>query len=179
MNYQNIGEIYAANDNIREKLIATVGSLTDEQVNILPEDEKWTIAALIEHIGIVEDGMTKICAKLLTKAQSENKTVDGSAKFSDAFVAGIASLAERKVEAPERVMPTGTQTIAESLTKMEENRRVLNELRPMFEKFDSSEYTFPHPAFGELTACDWLALVGGHEGRHLRQVKRLLEKVNA
>ncbi len=178
MEYQNIGEIYAANDKIREKLIATIGNLTDEQANKLPADEKWTLAALVEHIGIVEDGMTKICGKLLAKAQSEDKTADGSATFSDAFVSGIAGLAERKVEAPERVVPTGTQTIAESLAKLEENRRNLNELRPMFEQFSSSEHTFPHPAFGNLTACDWLALVGGHEGRHLQQVHRLLEKVN-
>ncbi len=178
MQYQNIGEIYVANDNIREKLISTVGNLTDEQANKLPEGEKWTLAALVEHIGIVEDGMTKICAKLLAQAQSENKTSDGSAKLSNGFLEGIAGLGERKVEAPERVHPTGTQTIAESLAKMEENRRNLNELRPMFEQFDSSQHTFPHPAFGQLTACDWLALVGGHEGRHLRQVQKLIEKVN-
>ena len=179
MKYQNIGEIYIANDHIREKLIATVGNLTDEQANALPEGEKWTLAALVEHIGIVEDGMIKICGKLLAKAQSENKTADGAAKFSDAFVEGVAGLADRKFEAPERVYPSGTKTIAESITKMEENRRNLNELRPLFEQFNSSDYTFPHPSFGELTACDWLTLIGGHEGRHIKQIHKILEKVNA
>jgi uncharacterized damage-inducible protein DinB len=178
MQYQNIGEIYAANDNIREKLISIVGNLTDEQANELPEGEKWTLAALVEHIAIVEDGMTRICGKLLAQAQSENKTADGAAKLSNGFLKGIAGLGDRKVEAPERVHPTGTQTISESIKKMEQNRINLNELRPTFEEFDSSAHTFPHPAFGELTACDWLALVGGHEGRHIKQIYKLLEKVN-
>ncbi len=179
MQYQNIGEIYDANDNIREKLLSVVGNLTDKQSNKLPAGEKWTLAALVEHIAIVEDGMTKICGKLLAQAQSENKSADGSAKFSSSFLEGIAGLGDRKVEAPERVRPTGAQTISESIAKLEENRRSLNELRPMFEQFDSSEHTFPHPAFGQLTACDWLALIGGHEGRHIRQINNLLEKVNA
>lgn len=178
MQYQNIGEIYDANDNIREKLIATVGNLTDEQANKLPEGEKWTLAALVEHIAIVEDGMTKICGKLLSQAQAENKTADGSARLSNAFLEGVAGLGEKKVEAPERVHPTGKQTIAESLAKMEENRRNLNALRPLFEQYSSTEHTFPHPAFGQLTACDWLALIGGHEGRHIRQIRSLMEKVN-
>ena len=176
MNNQTIADIYKANDRIREILKTTVASITDEQASFLPEGEKWTIANFVEHIAIVEDGMTKISAKLLTQAQNEGKTADGSAKLSAGFAQKAADSVNVKFEAPERVNPTGTRTIAESLAKMEENRKRLDEIRPLFESVECSNFTFPHPAFGELTAHEWLALIGGHESRHLRQLKSIIAK---
>lgn len=178
MNYQTIAEIYESNDKIRENLKATVGNLSDEQAARLPDGEKWTLAELIEHVAIVEDGMTRICAKLLKEAQTEDKKSDGTAKISADFLTKAAASVNQKIEAPDRVRPTGTKTVAESLAKMEENRATLKQMRPLFESFDGSEHKFPHPAFGDLTAHEWLALVGGHEMRHLRQIKNLLVKTN-
>ena len=174
MNYQTIADVYAANDKIRERLKETVGNLTDEQANALPEDGKWTVAQLVEHISMVEDGMTRICAKLLNGAKEAGKMSDGSAKISADFLQKAEQSREQKLEAPDRVHPKSNQTIAESLAKMEESRNRLNELRPLFESVECSDYKFPHPAFGELTAHEWLALVGGHEMRHTAQIKRIL-----
>jgi len=178
MKYQNIAEIYDSNDKIRENLKATIEGLTDEQAAAAPEGEKWSLAQLVEHIAIVEDGMTGICAKLLLRAQAENKTSDGAAKMSENFLTKAVEIANLKVEAPERVRPTGTKTVAESLARMEENRENLKKLRPLFESVDGTQHKFPHPFFGDLTAHEWLALVGGHELRHLKQIKNLLEKIN-
>jgi uncharacterized damage-inducible protein DinB len=178
MNYRNIAEIYDANDKIRENLKMTVEGLTDEQAGITPGGEKWSLAQLVEHIAIVEDGMTRICAKLLSAAQAENKKSDGTAKISENFLTKAAESVNLKLEAPERVRPTGTKTVAESLAKMEENRATLKKLRPLFETVEGTEHKFPHPSFGDLTAHEWLALIGGHEMRHTKQIKNLLEKIN-
>jgi uncharacterized damage-inducible protein DinB len=178
MNYQTIAEIYEANDKIRENLKTVIAELPDEKAATLPADEKWTLAELIEHITIVEDGMTKICAKLLSKAQKEEKTSDGTARISGDFLTKAAASVSQKLEAPERVRPSGTKTVAESLAKMDENRETLNQMRPLFEAFDGSAHKFPHPAFGDLTAHEWLALIGGHELRHTAQIKKMLEKMN-
>jgi hypothetical protein len=60
---------------------------------------------------------------------------------------------------------------------MEDNRKKLEELRPMFEAWDSENFKFPHPHFGDMSAIEWLSLIGGHEERHLRQIERLLEQI--
>ncbi len=174
MNNQTIADVYAANDKIRERFKETVGNLTDEQADALPKEGKWTVAQLVEHIAMVEDGMTRICAKLLNQAKEAGKTSDGTAKMSGDFLQKAKGASQIKLEAPERVHPTGSQTIAESLAKMEDNRKRLNELRPLFESVECSDFKFPHPAFGDLTAHEWLALVGGHEMRHIAQIKRIL-----
>ncbi|HEX8288269.1 MAG TPA: DinB family protein [Pyrinomonadaceae bacterium] len=177
MNYQNIGEIYEANDAIREKLKMMIEGLTDEQAAAVPEGEKWSLAQMVEHIAIVEGGMARICAKLLAKAQAESENFDGTVKITETFLTKAAESINQKLEAPEMVRPTGTKTIAESLAKMEENRESLKKLRPLFETVDGTRHKFPHPFFGDLSAQEWLALIGGHESRHIKQIKNMLAKI--
>jgi hypothetical protein len=177
MNYQTISEIYAANDQVREKLKATVAHLNDEQANTLPDGEKWTIKEFVEHIAIVGEGIMRISAKLLTEAQASGKASDGAAKFSEDFAGKMMAGRSSKFEAPDRVRPTGTKTIAESLAKMDETRQKLEEIKPLFESVDAADTKFPHPAFGDLSAQEWLVIAGGHEARHIRQIENLLEKI--
>lgn len=177
MNYQTISEIYDANDKIREKLKETVSNLTEEQANFLPEGEKWTVANLVEHISLVEGGITRIFGKLLTEAQAAGGKAGGEAKISEEFLQKAAWGRTQKFEAPERTHPAGNLTIAESLAKLDENRPKLEELRPLFESVECSDFKFPHPAFGDLSAHEWLALIGGHELRHMQQIKKILSQI--
>lgn len=174
MKYQTIEEIYAANDKIRENLLAVVENVSDEQANILREGEKWTVAQIVEHIGIVQEGMSRISAKLLTEAQTNGKQSEGKVLIGEDFSQKAAGAREQKFEAPDRMQPTGNPTITESIEKLAESRQKLQDLKPLFETVDCSEHKFPHPSFGDLTAHEWLALVGGHEYRHIEQIKKLL-----
>ena len=176
MSSQTIGDVYASNGAIREKMKQLVVSLSDEQKTHLPDGEKWTIAGIVEHIAIVEDGMTKISAKLLNQAKAAGKTSDGKIRLSENFLAKAAETQNLKLEAPERIHPTGKQTIEESFEKMESSRRALEDLRPLFETVECADFKFPHPFMGDLTAHEWLALIGGHEARHIRQIEKRLAK---
>lgn len=172
MSNQTIGDIYAANNAIREKTKQLVNSLTAEQLAALPAGETWTAAEIVEHIAIVQNGMAKISAKLLTQAQAAGKSADGAARLSENFTTKAAEARNVKLEAPDRVRPSGSQSIEESLKKMDETQRELENLRPLFESVECSDFKFPHPFMGDLTAHEWLALVGGHEARHLRQISQ-------
>lgn len=172
----NIREIYENNDQIHEKTKQLAASLSDEQINFLPDGEKWSIAHIYEHMAMVQDGMTKISAKLLNEAKNSNKKSSGEAVLSENFQRKAAEAQQLKFEAPERIQPTGSLTISESLAKMAATRESLNALLPLFETVECSDFKFPHPFMGDLTAHEWLMLIGGHEARHLRQIKNILEK---
>ncbi len=176
MQFKIIADVYAANDKIRENFINVVSELTKEQEDLPSENGKWTLGGIIEHIAKAESGMMGISYKLLSKAKADGETSDGSVKLSDNFLTGIKRAAEenQKFEAPEVVHPKGGIPIADSLEIIEQNRLKLDEMKPMFEGFDGTKHTFPHPAFGEMTAQDWLALLGGHIARHTAQIKRIL-----
>jgi hypothetical protein len=173
MKYQTISEIYEANDQIRARLKALIGGLTAGEAE-RRDGDGWTVAEIVEHLEIVEDGMTRICAKLLGEGAAAGAASNGGAKISADFLERTIAARKVKVEAPERVRPTGKKTVADSIVGLDANRVRLNQLREQFESVDSSAFTFPHPAFGDLTAHEWLALLGGHEARHIAQIERIL-----
>jgi hypothetical protein len=148
-----------------------------EKTSVLPDGERWTIAQVLEHVAMVDEGTVKICAKLLKKAQEAGQTYDGQVVISDKFLQKGAEIATMKVEAPSFVQPSAGKSVTESLAKLDETAESLNEMRPLFESVDGTAFKFPHPFFGDITAQEWLALKGGHEMRHLKQIQRLLEKI--
>ena len=175
----SVSEAFASNAKAHEKLVALVGNLTDSQAAMRDvSQDKWSISEIVEHISIVEAGIAMLCAKLLQRAKESGSASDGKIKLSDEFLAGGEKSRSAKWQAPERVRPTGTKTIANSFAVMMETRAKLEELRPLFEEF-SSDSTFPHPYLGDISAAEWLCLIGGHEARHTRQIRRILDSADA
>jgi DinB superfamily len=173
MNSLSIDEVYERNDKVADRLEALIGSLDKEQLDRLPEAEKWTIGNIVEHVSIVESGMIRICSKLLREAEAEGKAADGMISATDSFMEKTVEIATLKLEAPEIVQPSGEGSIEESTERLKESRQHLIELKSMFEQFNSTDYRFPHPFLGELSAGEWLMLVGGHKLRHIKQIERL------
>lgn len=177
MSEMSIDDIYAANDTARESFIQMVGSLSNDELNAELDGEKWPIVHVVEHVAMVEEGMSKICAKLLREAQAAGAGANGTQTVSENYTSRSREIVNMKLEAPERVRPSGEKPVAESLAKMEVNRAKLEDIRPMFEAYDSQSFKFPHPFFGDLSAIEWLTLIGEHEKRHLKQIESLLEKI--
>lgn len=177
MRYETIADIYSANEKARGNLKATVSGISDEEAAALPDGDKWTIGQIIEHLSMVDLGISRICARLLEDAKAAGKLSDGALCISDDFYRKAAEVGNVKVEAPERVQPTGDVTIAEALDRMNANRPAIEAMRADLEKYDLSAPKFPHPYFGEITAAEWLIVAGGHEQRHAAQIERLLAKI--
>jgi len=176
MSYQSVGEIFDGNAKVRERFRSIVGSLTGEQAAHVPKGEKWSIAQIVEHVSMVEDGMSRICIKLLGRAEADGIESNGVFEISTDFFSKSGEAAHVKLEAPERVHPNEGKSISESLTKMDEASERFAQQRPSFEKYDCRAHKFPHPYFGDLTAVEWLVLIGGHEARHLQQIKKIIEQ---
>ena len=177
MNYTSIQEVYAANDAIRDKFKQVVRSLPADKLHARPEGEKWSIAEIIEHVSMVNDGVVRICGKLLSKAEADGRLSNGTFSISNEFIESATGSIDVKLEAPEIVHPVGGASVEDSFGKLDTNHAALSALREKFEKFDGCDPKFPHPYFGNLSAQEWLTLSGGHELRHLRQIKRVIEKL--
>ncbi|MBX3266633.1 MAG: DinB family protein [Acidobacteria bacterium] len=174
MKFESIDEIYSTNARFAAELESLVGELTQEAAEHRPEGEKWSIAEIVEHLAMVEDGMSRICAKLIGKAEKDGDVSDGIISITSTFEERGVAIAKIKVEAPEMVRPTGERSISESLATMAEANARLEQIRPLFGRFDGNKHRFPHPFFGDLSAIEWLVLVGQHKARHIAQIRRLL-----
>lgn len=181
MKFNNIEDIFDANDQIRGRLLEILHGLTPEDEKLLTEKGDWDLAMVVEHLAAVEQSMTMIAAKLLAKAEDKGLKNDGVLKISTHFTEAVRQLRESggRFDAPEIVQPKGGRPVAESIVSLNNNREDLRNLRNSFEVSDPTAFTFPHPAFGDLTATDWLVLIGGHEARHTEQIQRILARKNA
>ena len=177
MNYQNISDMYAAEEKVRQNLKALVEGLPDDVTGALPEGEKWSLAQIVEHISLVDEGSGKICSRLLSKSQADGKPSDGTARISTGFIEKATASADAKLEAPDIVQPRTGRSISESLAAMDGNREIFGGLQPLFEGVDDTGNKFPHPYFGEMTATEWFAVKIAHEARHTRQIAALIDRI--
>lgn len=175
MIFNNVEEIYQTLDKTRGKLIGTIESIPAEKRSARKNGEGWSVEEIVEHLGIVEGGITRIILKLLEKAEKEGKISDGAFHPPLSLIKYVESASGQKFPAPEGIHPQGLQTIEESLAKLSATRFALRTLQIRIEAVDSHETGFPHPAFGSLNLYEWLAFIGLHEYRHLQQIKNILE----
>jgi hypothetical protein len=200
--YQSIADIYAANDTVRRKLAARIENLSETQQTFRPAEGAWSITEIIDHLSITEQNMVQLIGMLLKKSEGASADAttqgnggdggggDGSGGGGDGVDAGTAAPApafqpfsldnyieqikDVKLTAPERVRPSGNATFADALTNLQRTRAAIEALRPRIETADLGAATYPHPAFGEFNIAQWLAFIGLHESRHLRQIENLM-----
>jgi uncharacterized damage-inducible protein DinB len=174
---ETIADAFENNARIRERLRSVLAEIPTEKLAMRAEGEEWSIQDIVEHIAIVDQGACKICTKLVNEAKAGGKSGSGKLDLSSEFSEQTAASAEQKLQAPERVRPTGEHSVEQSLAKLDETEQAFAAIRPDLESYDLSEAKFPHPYFGPMTAAEWLVVAGGHERRHVEQIERLISKL--
>jgi hypothetical protein len=175
--YTSVGQIYEAIDETRGRLYLRVGGLNEERANKCPAPNTWSARDIIEHLAIMEGRLLRMMIVMLTKAEGASPKSNGShveiKPFSlDEF---IERSRNEKYIAPESVRPSGeTVPLRDLLARLRQSRAELHSLRPRIEATDLSTVTYQHPAFGALNFYQWLAFIGLHEERHLRQIENVL-----
>jgi hypothetical protein len=176
MTYHSVAEIFAAIDETRERVFRRVENLSSEQEIYRPSADVWSVAEIIEHLAIIEERLTKMLGVMLHKAASAAPGAsDGEAKMQPfSLDKYIERSAREKYTAPEAVRPRGGVPLRELLSRMQSSRLELRSLQPRLEALNVSGVTYPHPAFGPLNPYQWVAFIGLHEERHLRQIEAVM-----
>jgi hypothetical protein len=190
--YQSIADIYAANDTVRRRLTERVENLSEAQQSFRPAEGAWSITEIIDHLSLIEGSMVQLIDRLLRKGEGakaasgagdgggdsvggDAQTAAGKSPFQPfSFDHFIEQVKDVKLTAPERVRPGGNVSLADALTNLQRTRAGIEAMRPRLETADLGAATYPHPAFGEFNPAQWLAFIGLHERRHLRQIENLL-----
>jgi hypothetical protein len=190
MIYNTVEDIFAANDDVRRRILARVEGLGDAAHGARPAEGAWSVAEIVEHLSITERRVTHAIEGMLPKPDeaSDGGAAGGANADGAATYGGTAAPSsftpfsldeyaeqarDRKIEAPEFIRPRGIP-LADALAGLRESRAALERLRPRFHAADYSKL-LTHPAFGPLNVGQWLAFVGMHEERHLAQIERTLE----
>lgn len=172
MVYHSIAEIYDSIDGTRDRLYKSVEGLSAEQERFRPTPDAWSVADILEHLSIIESRLTQLFGMLTKKAEDAGTLRDESQPFAPVSLEEFTEQSRTtKYQAPEEMRPGGDASISDSLEQLRQSRAALRDLQPRLEKVDGTAVHYPHPAWGRLDLYQWLAFVGAHEGRHVRQLE--------
>jgi len=179
MQYTSVAQIIEEIDETRGRLFRRVEGLSDEQANARQDQSGWSPAEILEHLALIENRLLRMMSMMLTKAEGGGLRSNGDPIEMQTFSLDelIEGARDTKFTAPEAVTPSGKASLAVSLENLRRSREELCSLRPRIEASDLSNVTYPHPSFGPLNFYQWLAFIGIHEERHLRQMETALSAV--
>src|SRR5947209_2330539 len=176
MIYKSVSQIFETIDKTRERIFKRVEEMSDERLNSRPAPNAWSVTEIVEHLAKIESLLLGMMKVMLTKAESVSEKSDGAHVEFKPF--SLDELIERarkeKYTAPESASPGGKEKMSDSLAQLRRSRQELHSLKPRVEAMDLSNVTYRHPAFGPLNFYQWLAFIGVHEERHLRQIESAL-----
>ena len=149
--------------NARESLMAAVSDLSEQQANFKPSPEAWSVAGIAEHLAIIEDFVVMRVEKMISEPD------DGNFKESDVVLFDKVVDRTTKIQAPERVHPTG-KSLGSSMERLAATRARISELIRSAPDGHFRHHSMHHPVFGPMDGHQWLVATAGHCLRHTRQI---------
>lgn len=175
MTYHNVAEIITDVEAARTRLCQGVDGLSSVQAGFKSAPDAWSVAEILEHLSKSEKLLVKRFRDSLDQAETAG---NGKAQPGGFEPFSLDNFVERaryeKYKAPQVLVPAGSFSVPDILLELRASRLELLSLRPRFEARDVSRVGFPHPVFGQLNLYQWLAFVGLHEDRHLRQIESVM-----
>ncbi|MEO5822344.1 MAG: DinB family protein [Vicinamibacteraceae bacterium] len=159
-------------ERTRDAFVAATQPLTDAQFRFTPAADGWSIGQIVEHVALAELRILDVIDKLpQAPAPSADKT-RGAARFAR-LEGGLPSRQQRRIVAPESLVPKGTwDSPATSLAAFVDARGRTIAAAAAIEA-DALEHVLPHRFFGEFDLEEWAYFMALHSARHTAQVEEI------
>jgi DinB superfamily len=154
----------------RDAFVAATRELSGAQYQFKPDTDGWSIGQVVEHVALAELRLLDLVTIKLPHAPAPSA---GKTRGPDRFArldTVVPSRTERRIVAPEMLVPKGTWASPEvSLAAFVEAR---NQTIAAAEAAspDALEHVVPHRFFGELDLEEWAYFMALHSARHTAQV---------
>ena len=167
-------------EETRAALHAAVDAVPSSLRETRPAADRWSVAEVLEHLGRVEEQITRLLTAKLTEARLTGAL--GPERESGPFVDPREDLfldRRRRITAGDRVLPKGEMDAAAALAALDGTRAKLRELVVSHDGLSLGAVGHPHPAFGMLGGYQWFVFIGTHEARHTLQIREIGEALGA
>jgi DinB superfamily len=151
----------------RDALLASTTDLSPEQWNFKPAPDRWSIAEIVEHIGLAEHRVHGIIEKMRDAPRCQ----DGGwqARMDEVILTEVPKRSSR-VEAPEWMRPTDGHKDARVIEHFLQGRKRTIEL---LSASPLRGHVIPHPILGPWDGYQWLLAAGAHSARHTDQIREV------
>lgn len=167
-------DLIALLDHERAAFLAQIGRIPVERQGTRPAPDRWSVTEIAEHVARIDTGVGKLLA--LKAADPARATPEqlAEAAMTPERVRRVRSREER-IEAPERVRPSGTLTPEAALAHLAGARATLKAAFLATEPGLLDGVVHPHPIIGLLTLRGWVTLAAHHDARHAEQIAEIAE----
>lgn len=158
-------ELIAILEKSRDCFLQVIASVPEHAAGTRLREDSWSILEIVEHLAAAEKGMLRLLE------MSQATAAPGFPERDERIIAAGTNR-ERKISAPEVVLPKGRwKTLAECASAFEERRarsleyaRTADNLRGRI---------IDHPRAGEIDGYQQMLIMAGHAERHALQIEEI------
>ena len=155
---------------------SNIADLTETQLTFKFDSAKWSIAEVIEHVTLAENGIYSIVQSTLQQPVQPEKRSE--IKVTDAQIPLILTNRKGKVQSPEILQPTGkfpnTQYAVGNFRQ--QRAKAIDFVKTTQE--DLRNRFWQHPATGVIDLYQAITLMSAHLERHTLQIAEIKAQVD-
>jgi hypothetical protein len=159
-------------ERTRDAFVAATRGLSEAQYRYTATPEAWSIGEIVEHVALAERRMVDLIGKLPQAPPPSDAKTRGAARF--ARLDGIIpTRAQRRIVAPEPLVPTGTWPDPPAALAAFVDARAQTIAAVTTVDAETLEHVLPHRFFGEFDLEEWAYFTAVHVARHVAQVEEI------
>jgi hypothetical protein len=156
----------------RIRLREAVEAVPPERREAPPQNGRWSVAQVIEHLAKVESGIARLIRRRVGEAKVAGLAPETEIS-SVLWSLDVGRVVDRRapLDAPDRVRPGADLTVEDAWRAFESAH---DEARQSVAETDGlaiGALSHPHPSLGPLNLYQWIIFLGAHELRHAMQIR--------
>src|SRR6185503_5557420 len=178
--HSRVEEVINYLDTKRAALRDAVERVPPELRDQQPGADRWSVAQVLEHLGIIEKRIGLGMNKWVTDARSGGTGPEtATSSVMNSLPLELITDRAKKRNAPEEVRPPGNLDAKSAWTELEQAREALRAAFLAGDGMALSQVIEAHPVLGPINLYQWMLFVGSHEARHTAQVIEIAEQLKA
>jgi hypothetical protein len=172
--HPRIREVLEYLDTHRAALKRAVAAVSPELRGRRPAPERWSVAEVLEHLGLVERHITRLLQNLI----SEGRAAGIGPEQETSLVVPTLDLSRllnrsRREPASDAAKPREGLDASAAEAALVRQREALRATLLSADGLALAEVSAPNPVLGVLNASQWVLFIGGHEARHTAQIQEI------
>ncbi len=156
----------------REKLLADVKGLSQNQLNWKADTSRWSVYQCTEHIALAESLIWQWIQ--MTEHQAANPDKRSGVKHTTEEVIALTTDRSHKFQAPEMLRPGARFPSEDAALQAFVLRRDSTIEYIKITQDDLKDHFFLHPAFGTMDMYEALLFLAAHSARHTAQLEEVM-----
>jgi hypothetical protein len=176
--HPRIQEVLTVLDETRNALKDAIAGIPADKHGVRPSHDRWSIAEVVEHLGIVETRIAQMISEKINSAKDDGlgAETDTTSVARMLDITGVINRSKR-ITASEASQPRGGLSTPDGMNVLAERRSALREAVTQADGLALGTVEIPHARLGTLNVYQWLLFLAGHEARHTDQIREAARSV--